>query len=293
MDNYTLTKEQIEKFSEDGFVIVRGLFEKSELEPLQRAYSKDPTINGSAFGMVGESGIPHPINIWTECGDDIVGMIPRMDRTVDAVETLLGEACYHWHSKITVKPPHCPAPIGWHQDFGAWYEDGVLFPRMLSMGLAVEPATRAKGCLQVVPGSQRMGRIDHRANGNGPNTLSVRVDEAKSVLGLKYCELDVGDAVFFDCNTLHGSGSNETDTARLMLFCSYNAVSNEPVAGAQGSNEEGAFMNITQSERAFRELKRVPDDALATNSFKSAFHHTNFKIPRTDLSGTSVTAAKL
>ena len=164
---------------------------------------------------------------------------------------------------------------------------------MLSMGLAVEPATREKGCLQVVPGSQRMGRIDHRADDNGPDTLSIRVDEAKRVLGLVYCELDVGDAVFFDCNTLHGSGSNDTDTARLMIFSSYNAVSNAPIAGAQGSYEEGAFMNITQSERAFRQLKRVPDDALTTNSFESAFHHTKFKMPRTDLTGTNVTVAKL
>ena len=293
MDNYSLNKEQVEKYNRDGFVVMRGLFEKTELEPLQRAYSEDPTINGSAFGMVGESGIPHPICVWTECGDDIIGIIPRMDRTVDAVESLLGEACYHWHSKITVKPPHCPAPIGWHQDYGSWYEDGVLFPRMLSMGLAIEPATREKGCLQVVPGSQRMGRIDHRANDNGPDTLSIRVDEAKRVLGLEYCELDVGDAVFFDCNTLHGSGSNDTDTARLMIFCSYNAASNEPIAGAQGSNEEGAFMNITRSERAYHPLNRVPNDSLATRRFESAFHHTKFKMPRADLAGTHVTAAKL
>ena len=293
MHSYSLNQEQVEKYNKDGFVIVRGLFEESELEPLQRAYSEDPTINGSTYGMVGESGIPHPINIWIDCGDDIIGMIPRMDRTVNAVELLLGEACYHWHSKITVKPPHCPAPIGWHQDFGGWYEDGVLFPRMLSMGLAVEPATREKGCLQVVPGSHRMGRIDHRANDNGPDTLSIRVDEAKRVLGLEYCELDVGDAVFFDCNTLHGSGSNDTDTARLMIFSSYNAVSNAPIAGAQGSNAEGAFMNITPSERAFSQLRRIPDDALTTNSFASAFHHTTFKTPRTDLTGTHVTAVKL
>ena len=293
MGEYTLNNDQIGKFNEDGFVIVRDFFEKSELEPLQRAYSEDPTINGSAYGMVGESGIPHPINIWTECADDIIGMIPRMDRTVNAVETLLGEACYHWHSKITVKPPHCPAPIGWHQDYGGWYEDGVLFPQMLSMGLAVESATREKGCLQVVPGSQRMGRIDHRASGNGADTMSVRIDEAKRVLGLEYCELDIGDVVFFHCNTLHGSGSNDTDTARLMVFSSYNAINNEPVEGAQGGNEEGAFMNITPSQRAFRQLIRVPDDALTTSSFESAFHHTKFIMPRTDLTGAHVTAAKL
>jgi len=63
------------------------------------------------------------------------------------------------------------------------------------------------------------------------------------------------DAEFFHCNTLHGSASNETDTSRLMLFASYNAESNEPIPDAQGTNEEGKFMNIAAQERKFRPLE--------------------------------------
>ena len=70
-----------------------------------------------------------------------------------------------------------------------------------------------------------------------------------------------------------------------MIFVSYNAASNEPVPGAQGPNEVGAFMNIAPEERSYRRLERLPDDVLSAHRYKSAFSHTPFRTPRLDLSG--------
>ncbi|MFQ5983497.1 MAG: phytanoyl-CoA dioxygenase family protein, partial [Woeseiaceae bacterium] len=153
-----LGKAQVEAYERDGFVCIPGFFDAGELEPLLDAYRDDPTINGAMYGMVDNYGAPHPICIWTELGDDIIGMIPRMVRMVEATETLMGEPCYHWHSKITVKPPGCDAHVDWHQDYGSWYDDGVPFPSLLTVGLAIEPATKTNGCLQLVPGSHKIGR---------------------------------------------------------------------------------------------------------------------------------------
>ena len=63
----------------------------------------------------------------------------------NATELLLGDECYHWHSKLTVKPPKSDVHIDWHQDFGSWYDDGVLSPDLLTIGIAVEPAHIANG----------------------------------------------------------------------------------------------------------------------------------------------------
>lgn len=270
-----LTDSQLAEYVRDGFVIVRGFFAKAELQPLYQAYLDDSSINGSLYGMVDNAGAPHPINIWTDLEDDIVGMIPRMARMVESTEKCLGEPCYHWHSKFTNKPPGCTARIDWHQDYVSWYDDGVLFPKLLTVGIALEPATRANGCLQVVRGSHRMGLMDHLDKAN----FHRRIEAAKQRLGLVHCEMDTGDAVFFHCNTLHGSASNGSDHSRLMLFSSYNAVSNEPIDGAEGNNEEGAFMNITPEERRFRPLDKLPDDVLSKRQYLSAFSHTPFKQP--------------
>lgn len=271
----TLNKQQLSAYHSEGFVVVRELFKKKELAPLFNAYRDDPSIGGSLYGMVDKAGAAHPINIWVELGDDIIGVIPRLERVVGAAEQLLGESCYHWHSKFTNKPPGCRANIDWHQDFTSWYDDGCLFPNMLTMGLALEKSTLANGCLQVVPGSHRLGLMNHQETG----IFDTRLEAAMERLGVVNCELEQGDAVFFHCNTLHGSGGNESDWSRLMLFTSYNACSNEPVLGAQGNNEWGRFMGITPAERQARPLQVVPDNALSDGSVSEAFGKTPFKQP--------------
>ena len=278
-----------EAYERDGFVRIPGFFDATELEPLLDAYREDPSVRGSLYGMVDNDGAPHPICIWTELGDDIIGMVPRMERMVDATEALMAEPCYHWHSKITVKPPGCDALIDWHQDFASWYDDGVPFPKMLTVGIAVEPATRENGCLQLIPGSHQIGKMDFLDT----ESFERRLEHAQETLGLVHCEMAAGDAVFFHCNTLHGSASNHSDSSRLMLFVSYNAVSNEPIRGAQGANEDGQFMNINPTERLSRPLTKVADDVLRSGNFKSAFDHTPFKKPVEDLGDTFTQAVDL
>ena len=284
-----LDNTHLEAYERDGFVRVPEFFDAIELEPLLHAYRQDPTVRGSLYGMVDNDGAPHPICIWTELGDDIIGLVPRMERMVDAAEKLMTEPCYHWHSKITVKPPGCDAQIDWHQDFASWYDDGVPFPKLLTVGIAVEPATKKNGCLQLIPGSHQIGKMDYLDR----QSFERRLEHAQKTLGLVHCEMNPGDAVFFHCNTLHGSASNHSDSSRLMLFVSYNAVANEPIRDAQGANEDGKFMNITAMERAYRPIQKIPDDVLSRKQFKSAFSHTPLKKPATELDGTFTQAAEL
>ena len=75
-----------------------------------------------------------------------------------------------------------------------------------------------------------------------------------------------------------------------MLLISYNAASNEPFDKARGPNIDGEFMNISPEERAYRPLKKLPDDVLTKGLYKSAFDHTRFKSPRT-VSGEGYTEA--
>ena len=289
-----LSPEQVSDYDRDGFLIYRGLFTREELEPLGDAYDADPTIGGRLYGMVDLQGKGHPFCTWVEVGDDIIGLMPRVERMVRSAEDLLGGPVYHWHSKFSIKTKGCEARVDWHQDYASWYDDGVLFPDMLTTAIAVKPVTRENGCVQFVPGSHRMGRIGAISMVN-PNMedLFRRVDAAKRELGVVHAEMDVGDAVFFHCNTLHGSDLNATDVPRVMLFSSYNAASNAPRPELRGSNDEGAFMNITDAERAFRPIDRVPDDVLLRRRYRSAFSHTRFNDPVYDLEGPYSKAMKL
>jgi len=290
----TLTAQQLSDYERDGFLVLRGLFSAGELQPLADAYDADPTIDGRLYGMVDLEGKGHPFCTWVDLGDDIIGLIPRMQRMVRGAEALLGEPCYHWHSKFSIKTRGCAARVDWHQDYTSWYDDGVLFPDMLTTAIAVKPVTRANGCVQFVPGSHRMGRIGAISMVN-PNMDDYfrRIEVAKRDLGVVHPELDVGDAVFFHCNTLHGSDLNSTDIPRVMIFSSYNAASNAPRPGLRGANDEGAFMNIGEAERAWRPIDVVPDDVLQRKAFKSAWSHTRFNDPVYDLEGPYSKAIRL
>ena len=279
-----LRSEEIEQFHREGYLHLPGFFDLDEMSPLRSAYRDDPTIAGHLFGMRDSVGQAQPICIWNQLGDDIIGMIPRMERMVAAAEALLGEPCYHWHSKFAIKPGGCEAHFEWHQDFWGWYLNGVLAPKMLSVALGVEPCTVANGCMQVVRRSHLLGRIDHMDIGKGYGVDPVRLEKAEETLGVHDCVLAPGDGFFFHSNTLHGSGPNPSNTPRVMMHISYNAVSNEPLrAAGDPQNPDGGFMNITADERAYRPIDVVPDDVLRERRFKSAFHHTRFPPPNTDL----------
>ena len=52
------------------------------------------------------------------------------------------------------------------QDYGYWYGNGCLTPEMGSIFMPLDVCVRENGCLQVLRGSHRMGRIEHGLTGD-------------------------------------------------------------------------------------------------------------------------------
>jgi hypothetical protein len=154
-----------------------------------------------------------------------------------------------------------------HQDYATWYEDGCLFPYLLTCTIAIDQNDRENGCLQLVPGSHLMARIHRVRLGNtidthGPDPL--RVEKAVEKLGITYCELEPGDALLFHCNTLHRSDANNSGRPRTVLHCSYNAVANQPI-----------FLKGQEHHR-YRPLKKLPDNVIKAGQYTSPFSKQTF-----------------
>ena len=175
-------------------------------------------------------------------------MVARSHKLVDSVEQLLEDEAYHYHSKMIMKEAKVGGAWAWHQDYGYWYENGVLFPDLCSVYIAVDKATVENGCLQVIKGSHKLGRINHVLTGDQAGADLERVEEIKKRLELIYVELDRGDAVFFHSNLLHRSDKNESENPRWAMICCYNAKSNDPY-------KESHHPRYTP-------LKKVPDSAI-------------------------------
>jgi ectoine hydroxylase-related dioxygenase (phytanoyl-CoA dioxygenase family) len=228
MSELALTAAETARFHDDGYLLRRALFDAEEAAFLKRAIAEDETIARNVVALLDEQGGATELALWNHPGDDLFGAVARSARVVDSMETLLGGEVYHYHSKLTMKAPHVGGAWNWHQDYGYWYQNGCLFPDLASVAIAIDPATRENGCLQVIRGSHLLGRIDHVRAGGQTTAEPDRVDEVLKRLDVVWCEMDPGDGLFFHCNLLHGSDQNRTERPRNILICCYNAARNDP-----------------------------------------------------------------
>ncbi|MCH5721306.1 phytanoyl-CoA dioxygenase family protein [Niabella hibiscisoli] len=170
---------------------------------------------------------------------------------VNAADKLLdgnGAVC-HFHSKLMQKEPQTGGAWEWHQDYGYWYKNEFLFPdQMISIMVAITDASKANGCLQVLPGSHKMGRVEHGFSGEQVGASMRYVELALKEMDLVYVEINAGDALLFHPNLLHRSEANLSDKPRWSLISVYNRSSNIPY------NERSSSSTMP--------LQPVPDEAL-------------------------------
>ncbi|WP_370980585.1 phytanoyl-CoA dioxygenase family protein [Agaribacterium sp. ZY112] len=248
MSQIELTAEQMADFERDGYVIARGYFNNEEVAKLQEAAFADPRLHNDAWHKKDAEGTVSKVCIWQETGSDLYSMFSRSRRLVDSCEKIIGEPTYHTSTKIMMKEPFVGGAWEWHQDFGYWHHDNLmLYPKAISCMIAINKATTENGCLQVLKGSHKLGRLDHSRTGDQKGAEMQFVDEAMKYHELINVELEPGDTLFFHCNLLHKSNQNRSEHPRWSIICAYNAISNQ------------AFR---ENEAVYYPLDRVDDDAI-------------------------------
>ncbi len=245
MSKGKLTAQQIAAYHRDGYVIVRQLFSKEEIGLLSRAAKEDRALDQHSFSKDDGQGAKIRLSLWNHPGDGVYGMFARCHKLVDSVEQLLEDEAYHYHSKMIMKDARVGGAWAWHQDYGYWYQNGVLLPDLCSVSIAVDKATKENGCLQVLKGSHKLGRVDHVLTGDQAGADMERVNEAKKRMALVHCVMQPGDALFFHGNLLHASDRNNSENPRWSMICCYNFKKNNPYKEAHHPR--------------YTKLKKVPD----------------------------------
>jgi len=262
-----LSPAQLLDFQTNGFVIARAMFDAEETALLRTAMEQDPEVRSHMLDRLDAQGAATRISLWNRAGDSVYGMAARCTRMVDTMDEILGGPVYHFQSKLTAKEPFVGGAWEWHQDYGYWYHNGCLFPDLASCQVALDRSTTVNGCLTMVAGSHRLGRIDHvPVPGEGQNVADpARMRDILARLPEVPCELEPGDAVFFHSNTLHRSARNDSPHRRWTLICCYNRVDNDTVTRTD--------------DRYYVPLERVPDSAVkqAGLRFASGTEHFTSK----------------
>ena len=265
MGSFQLTATQQASYKKDGYIIVPNFLKSVEVNKLYSIAVGDDTLQKHAFDLNDQSGKKTKLTLWYTAGNDAYGLLTKSKRMVNSVDKLMegSSSVCHFHSKLMQKEPRVGGAWEWHQDYGYWYKNEFLLPdQMMSVMIAITDANKENGCLQVIKGSHKMGRIEHDFAGEQVGASQHFVDLALKTMDLIYVEIKAGDALFFHSNLLHRSEANLSNTSRWSLISVYNRKENIPY------NEP--------SKSGIIPLEVLPDEALMEWTTEDIGAATNF-----------------
>ncbi len=251
---YQVTDEQVRCYVDQGFLVVPGLISADEIQALKRdvsimarggypCESLKPLPADYTDDQVMKNLLclhqPHFISPVMRSFVDHSGMAAVLSRIVGAhlAPGWWDGSVKCMQSMLFVKAPNKPGQ--------AWHQDEIYIPtrdRSLCGGwIAIDDATKANGCLYVIPGSHRPGYLFQQRDHQRPEEFdfageSHGFDESKEVA----VEVSAGSVVFFNGYLLHRSRRNRSTVYRRALVNHYmTAQSLLPWASAEGEIREG------------------------------------------------------
>lgn len=243
-----LNDKEREQFDEEGYIFRKTLFAHEEVESfLQEASGLKRQADPKSSGVITEpanNAIRSIFRVHRHSG--VFRRLCKDERLVGIIRQLLGSEVYIHQSRINYKPAFNGKEFFWHSDFETWHiEDGMPRMRAVSVSVSFTESNEFNGPLIVIP---RSHRTYIRCAGETPEhhyeqslkkqEYGVPSREALQQLveqgGMEAPKGPEGSALFFECNTMHGSVGNLSPFPRINLFVVYNSVENalvEPFGG--------------------------------------------------------------
>jgi len=181
----------------------------------------------------------------------------RNPRIGDAVADLIGPDILCWNTLFWIKEAGSDSFVSWHQDANYW---GLDTADLVTVWLALSPASVESGCMRVLPGSHGEAPLPHRDEYHDDNMLTrgqeiaVAVDEAKAVA----MPLAPGEVSFHNVRMAHASGPNRAGDRRIGLSFNYMPTRTRQVVGdwdsaalVRGKDTYGHFALTPRPARDF------------------------------------------
>lgn len=125
-------------------------------------------------------------------------------------QQLIGEDTSIFRSMFMNKPARKGTFLPWHQDGGTGWRLKGGHP-LVTLWLALDPATVANGCVQLIPGSHKLGLLSEQGDFFITDEQQTRYCGEENRV---YLELKPGEVALLHNWTLHASDVNKTDIAR-------------------------------------------------------------------------------
>jgi len=201
-----LTKEQIENYKKDGFVIPDFKLEEKDLLEIEKLHNslvdKFPKFRNYCPAV-----LLHDERFLKYCFNKEI---------LNIVEQLIGKNFALWNSSFFAKPAFNGHATPWHQDGQYW---PIRPLATCSVWLAIDNVTSTNGCLKFIKGSHKEKVLKkHKYNDSKKLTLN------QEILKSEYTEknsvdliLKRGQISLHDVYMVHGSEENKSSKSRRAM----------------------------------------------------------------------------
>lgn len=224
-DTLNIDRAQTDFWHDNGFLIVREVFEPDEMAQLSEAawqltHAVD-LIDKNNLRCRFQQTFDDSDCLW-EAFDPVIDICDCCNRfatdqrVMSVLARLYGEPACLFKDKLIFKQPKTRG-YDMHQDWIAW----PGFPRsFLTVLIPIDESTEGNGCTEVFSGYHQRGSLMPE-DGEYHKIPEGMVDENSAVK----LTLKAGDIAIFDGFTPHRSAANMADSWRRQLYLSYNRMS--------------------------------------------------------------------
>ncbi len=274
-DTADVPLEEIARYRRDGYVVIRGLLSRElvadcldalsalaagRLEPAGASIALEPAVASSATPVPNPEDSIRKFADFTAAAPALLqaAMAAELHRVLDRI---LGCGRLLFQEMALVKPPRLGSEKPWHQD-AAYFR--ASDPNLIvGAWIALDPATRENGCMELIPGSHLRGPAPHIPAAD-INLCTIRPDFVR--LDERRPEpMDPGDVLIFHSLVHHYTAANRSNLRRRALQFHYHQVGLEWTSLEAHArlfhDETGAYAGCTvqkQSAQAGKQYQYRP-----------------------------------
>lgn len=238
-----LTKEQLEQFNKDGFLLLENFLDKKKcteiLEKAKEHLSRKQTPIETEQEYMNLDNEHITVRRLRQVYDreEIFQEWMTNSKIRPILKQILNDTpvlTLAHHNSIMTKMPKDSTRTFWHQDRRYWHFEN---DNLVSVWLALDDEFLENGLLEFIPGSHKIN-FDKNRFDKDSNFLDENRDNQELIKTKIHTNLNKGDVILFHCKTLHHASKNNTTKAKISFVYTVRACSNKPIKNTRSDFKE-------------------------------------------------------
>jgi len=247
-----ITTAQVNQYNEKGYLSPISIADRVEASRYRTQFDDLESRVGREKSQIGL--------VDYHFQEEFIWELATHPRVLDTVEAIAGPNFFllatHFFCKYG-NGPDTDAFVAWHQDVTFW---GLEPPYAITAWYAVDDSDQENGCMQVIPGTQENGVMEHGKSQQEGNLLSINQEVALSPEQLATAvdmPLTAGQMSLHDGTVVHGSLPNKSYRRRCGLTLRYVPTwVKQTEANSYDQRWKGILVRGVDEEKNFGELER-------------------------------------